>query len=103
MATITFVTPDGTQTAVEAEFGHLMEIATSNGIEGIEGACGGVCACCTCHVKIHSDWLEKVGKADDTEQDMLDDEDATDERSRLGCQVEITEDLDGLVVEVVPL
>ncbi len=103
MAKVTFVTTDGTEVSISDANGSLMEIATANGVDEIEGACGGVCACCTCHVKIRPEWLGKVGKAEEAEQDMLDEEDGTDERSRLGCQVELTDDLDGLVVDVVPL
>ena len=103
MATVTFVTSSGDEISISDAVGSLMEIATSNGIDGIEGACGGVCACCTCHVMVRPEWREKVGSAEDAEQDMLDEEDGTGERSRLGCQVEMTDALDGLVVDVVPL
>ena len=98
--TITFITQDGAKVVVEDAIGTLMEVATEHEVEGIDGDCGGVCSCSTCHVKIKREWMDKVGAADEIEQDMLDLEDATDERSRLSCQIEVTEALDGLVVEV---
>jgi 2Fe-2S ferredoxin len=101
MAKITFITPSGDHVVVEAETGNLMAHAVAEGVEGIHGDCGGLCSCATCHVKVHPDWMERVGAANETERDMLEMEDATDERSRLSCQIEITEALDGLVVEVI--
>jgi 2Fe-2S ferredoxin len=77
-----------------------MEVATEYDIEGIYGDCGGVCSCSTCHVKIKQEWLEKVGAAGEVERDMLDLEETTDERSRLCCQIDVVEALNGLVVEV---
>lgn len=103
MAKITFICEDGEEIVVENAVGSLMEIATDNDMEGIDGACGGVCSCSTCHVRVKPEWLEKVGKADEIEQDMLDLEDETDERSRLCCQVEMSDALDGLIVEVAKL
>lgn len=103
MAKITFITSDGEKHVVENAIGTLMEVATDNEIEGIDGDCGGVCSCSTCHVKVHRDWLEKVGAASEIEQDMLDLEDETDERSRLCCQIDMSDELDGIVVDVVKL
>ena len=80
-----------------------MEVATENDVEGIDGSCGGVCSCQTCHVRVKPEWVEKVGKAEETEQDLLDMEDQACERSRLCCQIEMTDELDGLVVEVAQL
>ena len=103
MANVTFIKADGEEVLIENAQGTLMEIATENDIEGIDGACGGVCSCATCHVKVKAEWLEKVGKPEETEQDILDFETETDDRSRLCCQIEMSDELDGLVVEVVPL
>lgn len=103
MAKVTFITPDGDEVVIEDAEGTLMEAAKDYGVDGIDGSCGGVCSCSTCHVKVKPEWLEKVGKADEIEQDLLDLEDEVDERSRLCCQIEITDKLDGLVVEVAPL
>ncbi|MBT8037909.1 MAG: 2Fe-2S iron-sulfur cluster binding domain-containing protein [Verrucomicrobiae bacterium] len=103
MPTVTFITPDGKQTVIKNTDGTLMDIATENSIEGIEGACGGVCSCATCHIHVTPEWIERVGPADETEQDMLEFEEATHPGSRFSCQVELTPDLDGLIVEVAPL
>jgi 2Fe-2S ferredoxin len=100
MAKILFKTASGESILVEDGAGSLMEVATSHDVEGIMGSCGGVCSCATCHVHIHPDWVEKVGKASEVEQDLLDLEENATSRSRLSCQIEITEALDGLVVEV---
>ncbi len=100
MATITFIKPDGEAVVIKDAIGTLMEIATENDVEGIDGACGGVCSCSTCHVKVKPEWLGKVGSPEEFEQDLLDLEDTTNERSRLCCQIEMSDELDGLVVEV---
>ncbi len=102
MPTITFIFPDGTRRAVDAPVGlSLMEIAQKNDIEEIEGACGGCMACATCHMYVHPDWQEKClpdGERSDDEEDMLDLAFDVRENSRLGCQIAMTEELDGLVV-----
>ncbi|MDF1754045.1 MAG: 2Fe-2S iron-sulfur cluster-binding protein [Verrucomicrobiales bacterium] len=103
MARLTFITESGDNVVADDAFGTLMEVARDHEVEGIDGACGGVCSCATCHVKVHPDWLAKVGPATEVEQELLDLEDETDNRSRLSCQIEVTEELDGLVVEVVTL
>ncbi len=103
MITITFIEADGTEHYIAAEENtSLMETALANNIKGIDGACGGVLACATCHCYIHPDWVERVMAEDnektDEESDMLDvvfDERTT---SRLGCQVKLTPALDGLIV-----
>ena len=103
MATVTFITPDGKEHRIGAADGSLMEVAVDNEIEGIHGNCGGVCSCSTCHVKVHPDWLDKVGPATEIESDVFGDDRNTDQRSRLSCQILMSEELDGLVVEVVEL
>ena len=102
MSKVTFIAEDGTETVVENAVGNLMEIAREYNVEGIEGACSGCCSCATCHVRVKSEWLEKTGRATEAEQDLIDLESNTDERSRLSCQIEMTEELNGLVVEVAP-
>ncbi len=77
-----------------------MEIATQHDVKGIEGSCGGVCSCGTCHVWVQPEWLERVGQASEIERDILDLEGNGNERSRLCCQIEMSTELDGLVVEV---
>lgn len=81
----------------------LMEVAKANGVEGIFGDCGGGCACATCHVYVDPAWWEKVGPPDDIEFSMLDMvSDVQKENSRLGCQIKMRPDLDGLAVTVAP-
>ena len=102
MVKITFIEPDETQKHVEAEPGFsLMEAATHNGVQGIAAECGGQCSCATCHVYIEGDFFEKVGAPQDDEEDMLDFSDLRKPNSRLGCQVTLSDDLDGMVIRVV--
>ena len=103
MPTITFVHTDGREQTIEAEENwSIMQVAVEHKVEGIEGACGGAMACATCHVYIHPDWDGRVTDADneksDEEEDMLDTAFDIRETSRLGCQVQLTNDLDGLIV-----
>ena len=100
MAKITFRTPSSEEVTVEASSGNLMELAVNNNIEGIEGECGGVCSCATCHVHVAPEFFAKTGEAGEIEADMLELDDNVTEYSRLGCQVQITEELDGMVVQV---
>lgn len=83
-----------------ASGGTLMEAAVSNGISGIEGECGGACACGTCHVHVEEAWRPAVGEASSYERDMLACLDAYQENSRLACQIAVVDELDGVVVTV---
>jgi 2Fe-2S ferredoxin len=101
MPKITYVQSSGERRVVDVPVGHsLMEGAIDNNIDGIVAECGGACACATCHAYIDSAWLAKLKPADDMEDAMLDA--ALDRRdsSRLTCQIDVTEELDGLVLEV---
>ncbi|CAE6959464.1 2Fe-2S iron-sulfur cluster-binding protein [Paraburkholderia domus] len=101
-ARITFITADGEQHAVSAPCGWtLMEAAVKHGVPGIVAECGGSCACATCHMYIDSEWVSKATAPQQIEREMLEwtAEPAT-ERSRLGCQVPITSELDGIVIRV---
>ncbi len=102
MAKITYIEHNGTQHKVEVANGlTVMEGARDNNIPGIEADCGGACACSTCHVYVDAAWVEKIPAKDDMEEDMLDfafEPDTT--RSRLTCQIRVTDDLDGLVVQM---
>lgn len=98
MAKITFVSTENEEITLEAESGSLMSLAVENGVEGIDGDCGGVCSCATCHVHVSPEHAELVGPANDIEQSMLELEDAANERSRLCCQIEISKKLDGIKV-----
>lgn len=99
MPKITFVDYQGNTNQVEGNVGDsLMEAAVSNDVSGIDADCGGACACATCHVYIAEEWVARVGKPEDLEAEMLDVAEEVKENSRLSCQVTLTEEMDGLVV-----
>ncbi|MBB5701887.1 2Fe-2S ferredoxin [Ochrobactrum daejeonense] len=102
MTKIVFVSADGaTRTEVEAANGSsVMEAAIRNGIPGIDAECGGACACATCHVYVDEEWAETVGGPDAMEEDMLDFAYEVRPTSRLSCQIPVTDEIDGLVVQV---
>ena len=101
MPRVTYITPSGESVVVANASENLMKAAVQSQVEGIEGDCGGVCSCATCHVHIDEAWTDKVGPAGVAESGMLELEDDVASTSRLGCQVELTRELDGLVVRVV--
>jgi 2Fe-2S ferredoxin len=102
MARITYIEHNGTRHEVEVPTGlTVMEGARDNNIPGIEADCGGACACSTCHVYVGPAWVEKLPAREDMEEDMLDFAHQPDpERSRLTCQLKVTDALDGLVVQM---
>ncbi|WP_373400011.1 2Fe-2S iron-sulfur cluster-binding protein [Algoriphagus halophilus] len=100
MAKITFITSDEQRITVEGFSGSVMALAVENGIKGIDGDCGGVCSCATCHVHVAPEDVTKTGEASEIETDMLELDDHTDQYSRLSCQLQISEDLDGVVLRV---
>ncbi len=101
MAKITYIAHDGTRFEVEAPNGStVMENAIKNAVPGIEAECGGACACATCHVYVDQNWVEKAGTPEAMEEDMLDFAYDVQPNSRLSCQIKVTDDLDGLVVNV---
>ena len=104
MPTIIFHSPDGTTHKVEARVGaSAMETAIKLGVAGIVAECGGALACATCHVFVDPHWIEATGAAEDFEDEMLDDaETPRQERSRLSCQLRMTEELDGLELTIAP-
>lgn len=98
MPKMTFIDPDGNPKQVEAPEGlSVLEIAHRNGIE-LEGACEGSLACSTCHVIVAPEWFDKLTEASEDEEDMLDLAFALTQTSRLGCQIIMTKELDGLTV-----
>ncbi|KAG7741184.1 hypothetical protein KL923_001825 [Ogataea haglerorum] len=95
---ITFITKDGSQKTFEvAEGDSILDIAQANHID-MEGACGGSCACSTCHIIVDPDYYDLIPEPDDDENDMLDLAFGLTETSRLGCQVHMTKELDGIRV-----
>lgn len=77
-----------------------MELAVKHNVTGIDGDCGGVCSCATCHVHVKPEDFAKVGEANETEKDMLEFDDNVTEYSRLSCQIELNETLDGIELHV---
>ncbi len=100
MAKITFITKEGESTTVEGTSGSVMELAVQNNIPGIDGDCGGVCSCATCHVHVAEQFTGRTGEASEIEKDMLELDDNVNEFSRLSCQITISEELDGLILHV---
>ena len=100
MVKITFVDSKGEARTITASEGQtVMEAAIRNDIPGIVAECGGACACATCHVIVDPAWADKVGKASQMEEDMLDFASDVAPTSRLSCQIKATAALDGLVVK----
>ena len=102
MVKITYIEFNGTEHIVDVETGMtVMEGAWDNNIPGIEADCGGACACSTCHVYVDASWVKKIPEKEDMEEDMLDFAYSPDENlSRLTCQIEVTDELDGLIVRM---
>ena len=99
MTKSTFIDAAGQSRTVEAEDGStVMETALKNAIPGIEAECGGACACATCHVYVDESWLERLGKAEQMEEDMLDFAFDVRPTSRLSCQIKVRPELDGLTL-----
>lgn len=103
MAKITFNLAEGAgQMKIDAENGNfMMQEAVNNSVPGIDGDCGGVASCATCHVFVAPEWIEATGERTEMEQLMLDGTYGVQENSRLCCQIEVSDKIDGLVVEVV--
>lgn len=100
MAKITFITQDDETIELEGQSGSLMALAVENGVTGIDGDCGGVCSCATCHVHVKPEHVSKTGEASEIEKDMLELDDNANEFSRLCCQIEISDELDGVILTV---
>ena len=99
MPKITYIEDDGTTRTVEAEVGStVMETALKNDVSGIVAECGGSCTCATCLVHVDEAWAGKVGKRSEEEEDQLDNAFDVRPSSRLSCQIQVTDELDGLVV-----
>lgn len=100
MPKMTFIKPDGTRQEVDAPLGMtILEIAHRNDID-LEGACEGSLACSTCHIIVSEEDFERLPDPTEDEEDMLDLAYGLTRTSRLGCQIEITEELDDLVVSL---
>jgi 2Fe-2S ferredoxin len=98
----TYIQADGSETTIEAPDGtSIMQAAITNGVPGILAECGGAASCATCHVYVDEAWLERLPLMGDDENEMLDCT-AAERRpnSRLSCQIELSSDLDGIVVRM---
>jgi 2Fe-2S ferredoxin len=101
MPKITYIEHIGTQHTVEVPVGlTVMEGAVNNNVPGIDADCGGACACSTCHAYVSPDWVARMPVREDMEMDMLDFAYEPNERSRLTCQVKVTAEMDGLVLQL---
>ena len=103
MPKITYVEHDGREHQVEVPIGlSVMRGAVDNNIPGIDADCGGECACATCHVYVDQPWLDKIGLPADGSQEasMLSFAALARPNSRLSCQIEVSDALDGLVVRL---
>ncbi|NQV65489.1 MAG: 2Fe-2S iron-sulfur cluster binding domain-containing protein [SAR86 cluster bacterium] len=101
MPRIRFTESNGTVHDVDVNEGlTVMEAAVTRMTPGIEGDCGGLCACATCHVYIPDAWLAKCGEAEELETSILDFAYDVQSNSRLSCQIKITQELDGLEVQM---
>ena len=101
MAKITYITSDEKIHEIDVQNGlTVMEGAVQNDIPGIDADCGGGMACATCHVYVQDKWLNKLPKKEDGEEDMLDMAFEPKQNSRLSCQLVVSNDLDGLIVNI---
>lgn len=101
MPKITYIDTDGSRHDCVVKNGlSVMEGAITNGVAGILAICGGGCACSTCHAYIDPAWVDRVGAPSEVESSTLDLANDRRPNSRLTCQIEVTDKLDGLVVHV---
>ena len=101
MAKVTYIESDGTEYVLDVDAGSsVMQAAVDNNVLGILAECGGACSCGTCHVYVDPAWADKVENAGDIEIAMLEDVCDAKPNSRLSCQIQVTEGLDGLVVRL---
>ena len=101
MTKIKYIEFNGEEHIVDIQNGlTVMEGAIKNKVPGIDADCGGACACATCHVYVQKEWFAKLPPKEDTEEDMLDFAFDVRENSRLSCQLTVSDELDGLVVDL---
>lgn len=103
MTKITVVTREGEAKDLEVDNGlTLMEAIRDNGFDELLALCGGCCSCATCHVFVDADYSDKLPDVSEDEDDLLDSSDHRNETSRLSCQIEINDALEGLRVQIAP-
>lgn len=103
MPKLVVVTREGEESVLEAEAGlSVMEVIRDAGIDELLALCGGCCSCATCHVFVDPAFGGVLPEMSDDENDLLDSSDHRDERSRLSCQLVMSDDLDGLTITIAP-
>ena len=103
MPTITVIDRSGNARDVQADTGRsLMEVIRDNGFDELLALCGGCCSCATCHVYVAPEFAGNLPGMSEDENDLLDSTDNRDERSRLSCQVPVSDALDGVQVTIAP-
>ena len=101
MAKITYIEFNGKSHTVDVANGlSVMEGAVQNNIPGIDADCGGGIACATCHVYVKEDWFNKLPIKENGEEDMIDMAYEPNKFSRLSCQITVSDEIDGLVVQL---
>ena len=101
MTKITYIEHNGTPHTVDVENGlTVMEGALQNNVPGIDADCGGGMACATCHVYVKDEWFDKINKKNEGEDDMLDQAFEPKKNSRWSCQITVSDEIDGLVVDL---
>lgn len=103
MPQITVVTRSGEESTLDGESGlSVMEVIRDNGFDELLALCGGCCSCATCHVYVDEQWADKLSPVSDDENDLLDSSDHRQPNSRLSCQINFSDDLDGIKVTIAP-
>lgn len=93
----------GEEYEIEGRLGDtVMETIKAAGIDDLQAICGGCCSCATCHVYVAEDWLDKLPEQEEDEYELVSDTEVYKPNSRLSCQLEVSEDIDGLRVEIAP-
>ncbi len=101
MSQVHFISFEGLRRSIETRIGeNLMRAATDNGVPGIDGDCGGQCACATCHVFVSAPWAERLPAMQTNEHDILEFSNERRASSRLSCQIIMTPELDGIEVHM---
>jgi 2Fe-2S ferredoxin len=101
MVKITYIESGGEEHVVDVDAGRsVMRGAVENDVRGIIGECGGSCLCATCHVYVDPAWLGRVGGKSETEELLLEEVCDLRPNSRLSCQIDVSDDLEGLLVRL---
>jgi 2Fe-2S ferredoxin len=103
MPKLTITGRDGTERTVEGRRGwSVMENIRDSGFDELLALCGGCCSCATCHVHVDEEWLAALPPMGEDEDDLLDSSDHRQANSRLSCQIEFSDALDGLRARIAP-